>query len=115
MKHERLNLSQHQFVETSKDFNGRYWIAYSSGASVFLREAADLRRFLKLAKGSKGLPMRERLDEWLAGLAAADAERETRLRDPQEDLSIAGELQATGFGPECHPDDDPTANTRTII
>jgi len=105
MKHERLNLSQHQFVETSKDFNGRYWIAYSSGASVFL----------KLAKGSKGLPMRERLDEWLAGLAAADAERETRLRDPQEDLSIAGELQATGFGPECHPDDDPTANTRTII
>ena len=115
MKYDKLHLSQHQFVETSRDFNGRYWIAYSSGASVFLREAADLRRFLKLAKGSKGLPMRDRLDEWLAGLAAADAERETRLRDPQEDLSIAGELQATGWGPECHPDDDPTANTKTII
>jgi hypothetical protein len=110
MRHERLNLSQHQFVETSRDFNGRYWIAYSSGASVFLREAADLRRFLKI---SKGLPMRDRLDEWLAGLAAADAERETRLRDPQEDLSVAGELQATGFGPEAF-DEDPTANTRTI-
>ena len=115
MKRDALRLSQHQFIETSRDFNGRYWIAYSSGASVFLREAADLRRFLKLAKGSKGLPMRDRLDEWLAGLAAADAERETRLRDPQEDLSIAGELQATGWGPECHPDDDPTAATRTII
>jgi hypothetical protein len=70
MKHERLNLSQHQFIETSKDHNGRYWIAYSSGASVFLREATDLRRFLKI---SKGLPMRERLDEWLADLQEKDA------------------------------------------
>ena len=70
MKYDKLTLSQHQFIETSKDHNGRYWIAYSGGASVFLREATDLRRFLKI---SKGLPMRERLDEWLADLQEKDA------------------------------------------
>jgi hypothetical protein len=70
VKYDKLTLSQHQFIETSKDHNGRYWIAYSGGASVFLREATDLRRFLKI---SKGLPMRERLDEWLADLQEKDA------------------------------------------
>jgi hypothetical protein len=112
MKYDKLHLSPHTTIETYRDHNGRAYVAYSGGASVFIREAVDLRRFLKIPKG---LPMRDRLDEWLAVLAAADAERETRFRDPQEDLSIAGELQATGFGPECHPDDDPTANTRVTI
>ena len=73
MKHERLNLSPHQFVETSRDFNGRYWIAYSSGASVFVRDIADLRRFLKLPKG---LPMRESLESWLASLGDQDASQQ---------------------------------------
>ncbi len=73
MKRDALRLSQHQFVETSKDFNGRYWIAYSSGASIFVRDIADLRRFLKLPKG---LPMRESLESWLASLGDQDASKQ---------------------------------------
>lgn len=73
MKHERLNLSQHQFVETYRDGNGRYFIAYSSGASIFVRDIADLRRFLKLPKG---LPMRESLESWLASLGDQDTSQQ---------------------------------------
>lgn len=72
MKRDALRLSAHQFLETSRDHNGRYWIAYSGGASVFVRDESELRRFLKLPKG---LPMREALESWLASLADQDAQR----------------------------------------
>ena len=74
MKHDALRLSQHQFIETGRDHNGRYFIAYSSGASVFVRDIADLRRFLKLPKA---LPMRESLESWLASLGDQDASRQS--------------------------------------
>ena len=73
MKRDALRLSQHQFIETSRDHNGRYFIAYSSGASVFVRDIADLRRFLKLPKA---LPMRESLESWLASLGDQDTCRQ---------------------------------------
>ena len=74
MKRDALRLSQHQFIETSRDYNGRYFIAYSSGASIFVRDIADLRRFLKLPKA---LPMRESLESWLASLGDQDASRQS--------------------------------------
>jgi hypothetical protein len=73
MKRDALRLSQHQFVETYRDTNGRAYVAYSSGASVFVRDIADLRRFLKLPKG---LPMRESLESWLASLGDQDASQQ---------------------------------------
>jgi len=73
MKRDALRLSQHQFIETSRDHNGRYFIAYSSGASVFVRDIADLRRFLKLPKA---LPMRESLESWLCSLGDQDTSRQ---------------------------------------
>jgi hypothetical protein len=73
MKRDALRLSQHQFIETSRDHNGRYFIAYSSGASIFVRDIADLRRFLKLPKS---LPMRESLESWLASLGDQDASQQ---------------------------------------
>jgi hypothetical protein len=47
LKRDTLRLSPHQSIETSRDWNGRYFIAYSGGASVFIRDIAELRRFLK--------------------------------------------------------------------
>jgi hypothetical protein len=70
VKYDKLHLSPHTTIETYRDHNGRAYVAYSSGASVFIRDVAELRRFLKI---SKGLPMRERLDEWLADLQEKDA------------------------------------------
>ena len=104
MRRERLILSPHQSIETYRDGLGRAFIAYSSGTSVLVREAADLRRFLKVPKG---LPMRAALDSWLDSLQATDAERAEPSR---------AEVLATGFGPECHLDEsDPNYNTRTVI
>lgn len=112
-KRDRLTLSPHQFIETSRDYNGRYYIAYSGGSSVFIRDTKELRKFLRLPKG---IPSRDAFDTWIISLEAMDAER----REPTRPEGISDEVRATGFGPEAHrdpsdPEEDPTANTRTII
>lgn len=65
---------------------GRAYIGYSRGVSAGFSDVKALRRFLGLPAKS---PSRERLDDWLAGL------------DPVSDQEApAGDLQASGFGPE---------------
>lgn len=109
MKRDTLRLSQYQFVETGRDWNGRYFIAYSSGASLFIRDPKELRRFLKIAKG---LPMRESLDSWLASLADMDAKRKGADQAPERLSQIE-----TSFDPLAHQLDesDPNHQTRTVI
>lgn len=113
MKRARLQLNAATSIETSLDTNGRYWIAYSNGASVFLRDTKELRRFLKLPKG---IPSRERFDAFLTELQAADSAR-TERREAREGLSE--EVLATGFGPEAFADEaepeNPVSNTKMII
>jgi hypothetical protein len=100
MKRDTLRLSQHQFIETYRDFNGRAYVAYSGGASVFIRDTSELRRFLRLPKG---LPMRESLESWLASLADQDAAK-GKPANLEQDRAL---LKKTGWGPEAH-DDGPT-------
>ena len=109
MKRDRLHLPTGTSVETSRDSNGRYFIAYARGASVFLRSSKEVRQFLRLPAK---IPSREAFDSWIASLEAQDAERHEQ---PREGLS--DELLATGFGPEVHSLDesDPNHNTRTVI
>ena len=112
-KRDRLHLSPYQTIETGRDWNGRFYIAYSNGASVFIRDLKELRRFLKVPKG---IPSRESLDSWLASLEAMDKERASKREHlPQEGMSE--ELLATGFGPEVHALDesDPNFATKTVI
>lgn len=109
MKRDKLRLSQHQFIETSRDHNGRYFIAYSGGASVFIREIAELRRFINLPKS---IPMRESLESWLASLADMDAKRRGDVPAPLGDAQVEG-----SFDPLAHALDesDPQFNTKTVI
>lgn len=114
MKRDALRLSPHQTVETARDFNGRYWIAYSSGASVFVRDAAELRRFLKLPKS---IPMRQALDSWLASLADQDASRQGAAVEHPGDANVEG-----SWDPLSHPQEqeqldpsDPNYQTRTVV
>lgn len=103
-KRDFLRLSQYQSIESGRDYNGGYFIAYSKGRSVFIRDITQLRRFLKIPKGH---PMRQLLENWLASLSDQDAKRQP---------TSSAELLATGFGPECHLDaSDPNHATRTII
>ncbi len=111
MKRDRLAISRFQSVETYVDYDGRVFIAYSSGASVMLRDKKELRKFLGLALKT---PSRESLESWLVSLDAIDHERENRKQPQQTGLSK--EVLITGFGPECHLDEsDPNHQTRTVI
>ena len=108
-KRDTLRLSQHQFIETYRDGAGRCFIAYSQGASVFIREPREVRRFLKIPRS---IPMRQSLDSWLESLADQDASRKgSHLTDSPGDANVEG-----SWDPQAHPDmDDPTANTKMIV
>jgi len=107
MKRERLDLGGWMAVETSVDHNGRFFIGYAKNTSFYFRCTKELRSFLKLPAGSA---TRQLLDDWLLGLADNDASRHAPAPDK------TAELQATGFGPECHLNEtDPNYQTRTVI
>jgi len=108
MKRETLHLQGGLSIETGKDFNGRFFIAYAKNASVFIRDTKELKNFLRLPTKT---PSRDSLDSWLASLAAHDSS----TREPQQP-ALTDEHLATGFGPECHLDEsDPNHDTKTII
>jgi hypothetical protein len=118
MKRERLHISHYQSVETGLDASGRYYIAYSSPASLFFRDVKALRKWLKLPKG---VASRDSFDSWIASIEAADQERVSKKALTGGPLmegeapNLSQELLATGFGPEVFQDDeDPTASTRMI-
>lgn len=71
MKRDTLRLPGGMSVETSKDWNGRYFIAYGKQASVFVRCPKELRKFLKLSLGTAS---RAALDSWLESLQDTEAE-----------------------------------------
>ena len=62
-KRDKLVLSPHQSIETSTDLTGRYFICYSSNASVFIRDLKELRRFKKIPNA---IAMSDSIDTWLA-------------------------------------------------
>ena len=104
MRRERLNLSQYQSIETGRDGNGRFFLAYSNGASVFIRDLKELRRFLKVPRS---IAMRETLDAWLAELEEADKKKTT--------LEVVGDANVEGsWDPKAH-EDDPALSTRMVI
>lgn len=107
MKPERLHLPTGMIIETRRDHNGRSFIGYRKNCSMYFTCKKELLKFLKVPKGT---PSRESLDSWLASLEAADTERQLRKQE-----GLSAEILATGFGPECHDEDDPTANTKMII
>ena len=115
MKREKLHLSQYQSVETGLDTNGRFYITYSSRASLFFRDVVALRKWLKLPKG---IPSRDSFDSWIASIEAADQERAAKRTSNLAEVrsSPSAELLATGFGPEVFQDDeDPNYQTRTVL
>ena len=90
MKRQLIQLPTGMSVEAGRDWNGRFFVVYARGASVFVREVSELRRFLRMPKN---IPSRERLDAWLDSL-------DPIAEEPTE------EPVASGFGPD---------NTRMVI
>jgi hypothetical protein len=106
MRRDSLRLSPQTSVETSRDINGRFYIAFSGGASVFIRDVAELRRFLKIPKG---IPMRESLESWLTSLADQDAKKKGAVEAPVGDANVEG-----SFDPLAH-EDDPVLSSKMVI
>ncbi len=71
MKRDTLRLPGNMSVETGRDWNGRFYVAYSKGASVFVRCPKELRRFLKLSLATAS---RASLDSWLESLSDGDTQ-----------------------------------------
>ena len=71
MKRDRLTLGVGMSVETGADTNGRWFVCYARNASIYTRNHAAVRSFLKLPQKTTS---RENLDAWLANLdATSDA------------------------------------------
>jgi hypothetical protein len=96
-------------IETARDWDGRWFIAWKPHVSQYFRDPKVMLRWVAWPVKT---PTGDSLRSWIASLTAADAERANRkAAEPARD-----ELLATGFGPECHLDEsDPNHNTRTII
>ena len=108
MKRQKLHLGPATTIETGRDASGRFWIAYAKGASMFFRDATDVRRWLKLPKG---IPSRDSFDSWIASLEDFDKEKGA-AQDPS-----ALPRAESSFDPLAHGIDaeDPNFQTRVII
>jgi hypothetical protein len=93
------------YIERQWDrWNGASFIAWKPHVSMICRDRKALLRFISWPAKT---PTGDRIREWLDSF---DQAPEPELRD------TSAEIQATGFGPECHLDEtDPNHNTRTII
>jgi hypothetical protein len=104
MKSERFIAGQ-LFIERARHREGPpivYTVLVGKTAMAF----TDPKAVLKCAKWPKGTPTGDALREWLASF-------EQKPEAPAPKLDMA-KVKAEGFGPEAH-DDDPTANTKTVI
>ena len=92
-------------IESAKDFNGRFFIAYIKGASMFFRDATDVRKWLKLPKGTT---TRELFDLWISELY--------KKKEPTQ-APTTPSLGESSFDPLAHGIDqtDPNYKTRTVI
>jgi len=120
MKRERLH-ARGLCIETGRDWNGRWFIAWKPDVSQLFRDTRVMLRWLAWPVKT---PTGDSIRSWIASLEAADQERVSEKPQPLTSeplmegtsLSLSQELLATGFGPECHLDEtDPNHNTRTII
>jgi hypothetical protein len=86
-------------------WNGVSFVAWKPGVSAGFTERKEL---LKFVAWPAKTPTGDRLREWLSS-----------FEQPAEVVPVADktvELQATGFGPECHLDEsDPNYQTRTVL
>lgn len=99
MKRTRLDFGNGASVEHGPDWNGSYFVCYARGASIFVRDPKDVRRFFRF---SPKTPSREKLDEWLASL------RPSQPEEPVGDANVAG-----SFDPLAHDVDN--ENTKMVI
>lgn len=94
-------------------WNGLSFLAWKPHVSMYFRTRRDLLRFCSWPVKT---PTGDALRAWISEMEAQhEVEHETEQAAP-EPATLSAEVQATGFGPECHLDEtDPNFQTRTVI
>jgi len=93
-------------IEMQRQMGVPYFICWRPHSSVLRNTKQEV---LKWASWPIKTETGDALREWLDTIIPT-----TPVTTAPAEVPLPEELLATGFGPECH-DDDPTANTRTII
>lgn len=110
MKSERF-VHSGVWIETNRDMNGRYFIAWKPNSSRIARDASDLLRWLQCPPKT---PTGEAIREWLKQLKEQDDANRKTPRPVVGDANVEG-----SFDPLAHDspldDSDPNHNTRTVI
>jgi hypothetical protein len=117
MKHREKWEAGGMSITTWTEGDTRCFVCYKPGVSIFCQTSKEV---LQFAAWPASLPTGANLRSWLASLGAADHQR--NLEQDAVVLKATGFsehdnrdlLKATGFGPEQHEDDDPTATTKMI-
>jgi hypothetical protein len=95
-------------VDSQRDHNGRFYIAWKPDVSMWFNERKALLRWLNWPAKT---PTGDALRAWLNELESSDQEHQQLKSD-----GLTQEQLATGFGPEVFLDEaDPNFQTRTII
>jgi hypothetical protein len=113
VKTERFHVPGALLVVVYNDrWNGLSYMAWKPHVSMHFRNRKDLLRFCSWPVKT---PTGDRLRAWLDEVEGeAKKGQDTSVQRP--DTSLSAEIQATGFGPECHLDEtDPNYQTRTVI
>ena len=109
MRREKFE-SRGVLIESSRDWNGRYYTAWRPHVSMFFRDRKALTKWLSYPTQT---PTRALILAWLDELDAKDAQRTAGKAQTE---GITPELQATGFGPEVFLDEtDPNFQCKTIV
>lgn len=88
------------WVNTDRDWNGRYYVAWQPEKSAIFRDSKELLRWLKWPPKT---PTGDALREWIKRLETDDEANRKRPRP------------VTPLPPTALDDSDPNHNTRTII
>jgi len=92
-------------ITTWRETNYRSFVCWRPSVSIYCQSAQEVLRF---AAWPPKTPTGDSLRSWLASLGAADQQKGASVA-PVGDANVEG-----SWDPQAH-DDDPTANTRTII
>lgn len=109
MKSDRFEVRGALLVVAHNDrWNGLSYIAWKPHVAMFFRNRKDLLRFCSWPTKT---PTGDALRAWLN-----EVEARATTSESVTDAQLSAEIQATGFGPECHLDEaDPNYQTRTVI
>lgn len=113
MKTERFHVPGALLVVAYNDrWNGLSYMAWKPHVSMHFRERKDLLRFCSWPTKT---PTGDALRAWLNEVEG-NSKAPSEVAEVPTDTALSPELQATGFGPECHLDEtDPNYQTRTVI